>query len=205
MVLGCRICRNSRIRLVSIPVIGILPFGEISGREVDSVKTAIQRLYGFEVKVLDPVQLPKMAYTEIRYPRYRADSILLWLGGHIPDSLDMMVGLTNKDISVTKYLDARRLKIKEPEWQYRDFGVFGLGSVGGSTCVVSSNRLWHKTNDDKVFYDRLKRISCHEVGHVLGLHHCPVPDCLMNDANESIGTVDKSTGKLCDKCRQQIY
>jgi len=48
------------------------------------------------------------------------------------------------------------------------------------------------------------RISTHEVGHVLGLPHCPTPKCVMNDANESIKTIDKSTGDLCDKCWTEI-
>ena len=58
-----------------------------------------------------------------------------------PDSVDIVVGLTNKDISITKYKDAARTKIKDPTWQYRDFGIYGLGRIGGSSCVVSSNRL----------------------------------------------------------------
>ena len=47
----------------------------------------------------------------------------------------------NKDES---YHEGRKKKnkgkIKEPEWMYKDFGIFGLGRVGGTPCVVSSNR-----------------------------------------------------------------
>ena len=180
------------------PLIGVQPFGNISDREVDSVQQSIQDMYGFEVVVLAPVEMPEMAYTEIRYPRYRADSLLHWLTYHHPDSLDIVVGLTNQDFSITKYKEGTR-EIKDPEWMYKDFGIFGLGTVGGSCCVVSSNRL-HKNVSDKTFYKRLMRITCHEVGHVLGLRHCPEANCLMNDANESIKTIDNSTGDLCEAC-----
>jgi len=120
---------------------------------------------------------------------------------HRPDSIDILLGLTNQDISITKY-DGN--KIKDPEWKYKDFGIFGLGRVNGTVCVVSSNRL-HKGVSSKTFYKRLTRISCHEVGHVLGLRHCPEEKCLMNDANESIKTIDKSTGNLCESCWTKIH
>lgn len=184
--------------------VGIQPLGSVSETEVDSVSNAIERMYDFEVLVFDHLDLPEEAYTEVRYPRYRADSLTRWLSKRVPDSVDMLLGLTNQDISITKYKDKQKGIIKEPEWQYRDFGIFGLGQVGGNSCVVSSNRL-HKNVSDKVFYKRLTRISCHEVGHVLGLHHCPEENCLMNDANERIATIDNSSGKLCDKCWNEIH
>jgi archaemetzincin len=185
-------------------VIGILPFDDFAQRDLDSVKASLEKFYKKEVVVLERVDLPEMAYTEIRYPRYRADSLLEWMSQQpFNDTIDLVIGLTSKDISITKYTDASRTKIKEPEWQYTDFGIFGLGRVGGDVCVVSSNRL-SKDVSKETFYKRLTRISCHEVGHVLGLHHCPTPSCLMNDANESIKTIDNSTGELCATCWKKM-
>lgn len=185
-------------------IVGVQPFGNINEAEVDSVSEAIKRMYGFEVLVYDHIPIPANAYTEIRYPRYRGDTLVEWISNHVPDSVDMLIGLTNQDISITKYEDAGRTDVKDPEWQYNDFGIFGLGRVGGNACVVSSNRL-RKNVGDELFYKRLTRISCHEVGHVLGLSHCPKPNCLMNDANESIKTIDKSTGDLCKSCWDEIH
>lgn len=184
--------------------IGILPFGEVPNEEVDSVKAAIVAMYSTEVVVLDRVQLPKEAFISVKSPRYRADSLLHWLADYCPDSLRMLVGLTSKDISTTKYEPGSDRKvIKKPESTYADFGIFGLGRVGGNACVVSSFRLGNGVSKNK-FFIRLTRISCHEVGHVYGLHHCPNLKCLMNDANESIKTIDKSTGVLCDDCKGRI-
>lgn len=184
-------------------VIGILPFEDFPKRDIDSVKNALENYYNFDVVILDKVDLPKMAYTVIRYPRYRADSLLDWMSVRDYDTIDIVIGLTTKDISITKYKDASRTKIKEPEWKYKDFGIFGLGRIKGEVCVVSSNRLSAGVSKE-LFYKRLTRIACHEVGHVLGLHHCPNKNCLMNDANESISTIDNNNGELCADCKNEI-
>jgi archaemetzincin len=182
--------------------IGIQPLGDIADREVDSVKSALEKMYGFEVLVLKNKDLYQPAYTTRRTPRYRADTLLNWLSRECPSHVDMVVGLTNKDISWTKFKEGT-MEIKEPQSQYIDFGIFGLGSVGGKACILSSNRLRQNVTTEK-FYKRLSRIACHEVGHVLGLKHCPTKQCLMNDANESIKTIDNSTGDLCAKCKSDI-
>jgi archaemetzincin len=184
-------------------IIGILPFDDFPKRDIDSVKNALENYYNFDVVILDKVDLPQMAYTEIRYPRYRADSLLDWMSVRDYDTIDIVIGLTTKDISITKYKDASRTKIKEPEWKYKDFGIFGLGRIKGEVCVVSSNRLSVGVSKE-LFYKRLTRIACHEVGHVLGLHHCPNKNCLMNDANESISTIDNNNGELCADCKKEI-
>jgi len=189
-------------------IVGIQPLGDISASEVNLVRDAVSEMYGFQTVVLDHQSLPEMAYTEIRYPRYRADSILHWLSQPTyqsikPDSVNIILSLTKADISITKY-NKETGEIKDPEWKYKDFGIFGLGRINGGVCVVSSHRLRSGVSQ-KTFEKRLTRIACHEVGHVLGLRHCPAEKCLMNDANESIKTIDKSTGVLCESCHASIH
>ena len=184
-------------------IVGVIPLGNVPAVEVDSMKAAIHRMYDLKVVELPGVPLPEMAFTKVRSPRYRADSIVRWLPSIKPDSVSIIVGLTVKDISITKYQN-KTGKIKEPEWKYRDFGIFGLGQLGGKSCLISSYRL-HGGVGEKGFYKRFTRIGCHEVGHVLGLPHCPEKNCLMNDANESIKTLDNSTGDLCKACWNKIH
>lgn len=188
--------------LKKTPKVAIQPYGNISNNEIDSVTYAIQDMYPCELFVLESIPIPKRAYTEIRYPRYRADTLVQILSEEVADTIDIIVGLTNQDISITKYKKGTK-EIKEPAWQYTDFGIFGLGRVGGKACVVSSNRLRKNANEYQ-FYNRLCRIACHEVGHVMGLHHCEEKKCLMNDANEKISTIDESTGELCEQCKSII-
>lgn len=184
------------------PVIGILPYNGIKDSDIDSVHSVLSSTYGFDVVILDHIDLPQTAFTTRRSPRYRADSLLRFQRKIIPDSISIIIGLTNKDISNTK-MDPTTLNVKEPQRIYVDWGIFGLGELGGKSCVVSTNRLQKGVNKE-TYFTRLKRISTHEVGHVLGLPHCPTPKCVMNDANESIKTIDKSTGDLCEKCWSKI-
>ncbi len=183
-------------------VIGILPYEGISAEEVDSVERILDLTYGYQIVILNQTKLPKEAFTKVRSPRYRADSLIRIQSRTLPDSISLVIGLTNKDISTTKYQKDSK-KIKYPENIYKDWGIFGLGQVGGNSCVVSTYRLHNNANKSK-FYTRLKRIATHEVGHILGLSHCPTLNCVMNDANETIKTIDNSTGKLCNNCKKKI-
>jgi len=200
LIIGCQ-TKAAKVETKEITTIGILPYDNIEQSVIDSVRHQLITTYGFKVVILDKVKLPKSAYYSPR-SRYRADSLLRFETKIIPDSISIIIGLTNKDISTTKR-NKKTGKIKMPKHKYTDWGIFGLGQVGGISCVVSTYRLKSKVSRAK-FYTRVMRIATHEIGHVLGLFHCPTIDCVMNDANETIKTIDNSTGELCIDCLQKI-
>ncbi len=197
-IFGISSCQNS----LKNKIIGILPYEEVKQQDIDSVKSTLERTYQLKTVILNQIELPQQAYTTIRSPRYRADSLIRIQARNLPDSISYIIGLTNKDISSTKY-NKQTGEIKSPKSTYKDWGIFGLGQVGGVSCVVSTYRL-HNNASNQLYFTRLKRISTHEIGHVLGLSHCPTKACVMNDANETIKTIDKSTGELCDECKRFI-
>jgi len=110
------------------------------------------------------------------------------------------LGLTSKDISVTKRDDSGN--IKKPEYKYQDWGIMGLAYCPGESCVVSTFRIKHKNKT--VYFDRLKKVAVHEFGHNLGLPHCPNKKCVMTDAVESVKTIDNAKLKLCNDCAGKI-
>lgn len=185
------------------PSICIQPFAGIPAEHVEEVRAALSRYYQTDVQVLDSVELPEETFTDVKTPRYRADKLLVWLRENRPEGCDHILGLTHRDISTTKYEDWATKKIKEPAWKYEDWGVFGLGHRPGPACVVSTFRLKKDVDDAKV-RERLRKIACHEVGHNLGLPHCPNVFCFMRDAAEKIGTVDLVNEALCEKCAGKI-
>jgi len=191
---------NSCKKEEKIYSVGILPFENISTRNLDSVSKAIQKVYHFKTVILNKKELPKSAFTEIKSPRYRADSLLRFLKRQKPDSIDYIIGITTKDISITK-LDADG-KIKQPKYKYLDWGIFGLGYINGPSCIVSTYRL---KNNKSLFFERLQKISAHEIGHNLGLHHCKsIHNCIMKDAAETIKTIDNVELELCVTCKEKL-
>jgi len=108
-------------------VIALQPLGEVKAERLLVVKLGLEKAYGLEVETLPAKPLPKAAWYEPR-ARYRADILLDELVNPTPGTYRIVIGLTAKDISVTKD-------------QHGDWGIFGLGQLAGRACVVSTFRL----------------------------------------------------------------
>ncbi len=188
--------------------VAIQPFQGMPHQAVEEVAQTIHRYYGFAVEVLPPIPLPAQAYTP-NIPklqaygvpnRYRADSLIRYLKKTKPPRFDYVLGLTHWDISTTKRIKG---EIKTPEWMYRDWGIFGLGFRPGPSCLVSTARLYRYT-DAAGMRSRLRKIASHELGHNLGLPHCPNPACFMRDALERMSTIDSAQESLCPACQLKV-
>lgn len=166
--------------------IEIQPLGKIDKNLVACARDGLAAFYKAKVVVLPAKALPKNAFYAPRQ-RYRADKLISWL---YKGRGSIVVGLTSADISTTKR-------------QYKDWGVFGLGYLGKGACVVSTYRL-RRGVSPALLRQRLVKVVNHEVGHNLGLPHCPSPGCMMNDAEGKVSTVDQENGKLCPSCRSKI-
>lgn len=181
-------------------IAAIQPYKGFPKNKTDTLSKAIADFYHIKVVVLPEKEIPESAFINIKSPRYRADSIIRIQNRMIPDSVDFIMGLTDKDVSVTKKeLDG---SIKKPEWKYNDFGVMGLAYCPGKSGIISSFRL--KTKDSRLHFTRLKKVTIHEFGHNLGLPHCPNPHCVMTSANEKISTIDHEKMELCNDCKSKL-
>ncbi len=197
--LGCGVKQHDRVPVSRVLTVLVQPLGVVPAAQLDSVRLALELVHGAQVRIAGQVELPASAYTTLRSPRYRADTLIAWLRGIKPDSVDLIIGITAKDISVTKY--GADGAIKEPVGKYRDFGIFGLGHIGGPSCVVSTFRLGDGRGP--VFFDRLMKVTVHEIGHNRRLPHCPDPRCVMRDAVERMASVDAAGRGMCAACRQR--
>lgn len=180
--------------------VGLQPYKGFPKEKTDTLAKVISDFYRLKVVVLKEIDLPKTAFVNIKSPRYRADSIIRIQNRNRPDSLDFIVGLTNKDVSITKVNPDG--SIKKPEWKYSDFGIMGLAYCPGKSAIISSFRL--KTNDTKLHFSRLKKVTIHEFGHNLGLPHCANSHCVMTSANEKISTIDNEGMELCNDCKKKL-
>ncbi len=185
----CIFAQGLRTGAAELPQVAIQPLGSVKAADIARVTDGIVARYAVKVEVLPSEPLPVGAWYEPR-ERYKADGILDATATRQP-RFDKIVMLTSRDISVTN--DAGK-----------DWGILGLGQLGGRVCVVSTFRLRAGKADDKLFAARLVKVVNHELGHTFGLGHCETPGCLMQDAHGKIATVDGEKGAPCAACSASL-
>ena len=150
------VCGNFGSNLITIV---ILPMELNQNQEylIDEIKELILEKKEFNIVVLDKCDLPQSAWYEPR-KRYHANKILQHLKKIKPDSVDYILALTSKDISISK---------GGKEW-----GIFGLGYEPGVASVISTFRLG---NNKKLLTKRVLKITKHELGHNFGLPIAKAP------------------------------
>lgn len=186
--------RSATVQQTSTPVgsqlrIALQPLGFTNQEVLEYVRKAIASTYMAEVILLPSIPLPPHAFTPPR-SRYRADTLLRFLDTAVASKYDKVLGLTNRDISTTKGTVA-------------DWGVLGLGSLGGRTCVISTFRMRRNRAGKQTFQHRLMAVSIHELGHTFGLPHCAASGCFMQDAEGTIARIDQET-YFCPQCQQRL-
>jgi archaemetzincin len=169
-----------------IDTIHIIALGTVRKSTIDDVVNGLKGFYHKDVIIEKSIPLNNNLLAASK-KRFSADSILK----RFKSSKNILV-ITEVDIVTPK-------KGVTNEW-----GIFGLGFRPGTVCVVSSFRL-KRNASPKLFTERLQKVSIHEVGHNLGLHHCTKdPECMMSAANGTIKQVDHEKMMFCDYCRNII-
>lgn len=181
------------VDLSTPPTVVLVPLGEVDDAALHAIREGIEAHARVSVRI-DPVRpLPAEAFYAPR-KRWRAEKILDALDADPPQGAWKVVAVTAAEISTTK-------------GDIKDWGIGGLGNIGGLSCVVSTFLVRkHTPRDDPAKYARrMGELGVHEFGHTLGLDHCPVAGCVMSDAKgKLIRSIDASTGEFCERCRQQL-
>jgi len=130
-------------------------------------------------------RLPDEAFNQ-KQNQYFASAILSKLELLKGSEYDLVLALTEEDL----YIPSKNF-------------VIGQANNASRAAVVSIFRLkpefYGLPEDDEILKARLLNVSCHEVGHMLGLRNCKNSDCQMYPA-ETVGDIDSRPEYFCAEC-----
>jgi archaemetzincin len=175
------------------PVLVVVPLGDTSSDLVRFVAESIEDRMNVEVRVADPIPHPTEAWYAPR-KRWRADRILDHLDEQdFGPNVWRVAAITEQPISTTK-------------GEVYDWGIAGLGSLGGKSSVFTSYLFRGFRKKSRPTYLRfMENLVLHEVGHTLGLDHCPLERCMMADAKgNAIAAAKASINEFCPRCHARI-
>jgi archaemetzincin len=172
--------------------VGILAVGQVAPEVLTRIAEGLARIYpDTAASVLEePLDIPASAFDK-RRNQYNSTLIL-----------DKMRSSVTKKRGVSPVLAVIDADMYSSGLNY----VFGEAFTPGKVALISLWRLkpeFYGADEDLSLYDiRILKEAVHEVGHTLGLHHCPRSFCVMHFSN-SIFDTDKKQSLLCDQCYLQ--
>ena len=188
VLLGFALAPSSAAQ-VQVPerVVAIVPLGPVRQAFLERVTQEIQARMNVRIRVDAARELPKEAWYAPRR-RWRAEKLLDWIDANPPQGAWKVIAVTEAEISSTK-------------GDVFDWGIAGLGNLGGLSCVVSAYIYKKHSTTEADLLRRLGDLAVHEYGHTLGLPHCEEKGCVMSDAKgKAISSADASSGHYCAKC-----
>lgn len=186
---------SSHTKVIALQPIGVFDHGQLL-----FVQQELGHFFKTPVIILPEIPVKRTWLNRSKGERYSADSIVDCLRSETNDTIVRVVGLMSKDIYTT--LRDKNGHIKAPAYKFAIWGVLGLGSCPGKSCVISNFRM--RTPDDKKFRHRLRTVVIHEVGHNLGLPHCSGKGCIMSDTRGTVRTIDSCQNDYCRLCRDKL-
>lgn len=172
--------------------VGILPIGHIDPAILRRIQEELEQIFPDTTckVVAEKPTLMDRAFDKKRN-QYRSNVILSEIQAFAAGKkvFDRVLGVVDVDLFV-------------PELNF----IFGEASCPGKAALISLWRLrpefYGESPDEAVFLARAVKEAVHELGHTLGLRHCPRGSCVMHFSN-SIFDTDKKQRLFCDECYLQ--
>lgn len=166
----------------------LTPIGEVDEKVLKVLKSSLREKFNLEVVIGEALPKPDYAYNR-RRRQYHSSPILDNLSKNIPPDTYRVLGITELDLYVSNL----------------NF-IFGQAQMGGRVALISLARLreefWGRRSDEKLLAERTLKEAVHELGHTLGLEHCPNPKCVMHFSN-SLQDTDIKGSWFCPECEKK--
>jgi archaemetzincin len=163
-------------------LLDLILLGHVNKTAASIVAANLQAIMGLNTDIRPEVAKPDDAYVS-RRNQFDAAKIIKTLCS-ITDGAPLKLGLIESDLC-------------SPILSF----VYGESQLGGKAALVSLHRLFAK--DPEVTYQRIAKISLHEVGHLLGIKHCWKTTCLMKHSSD-LEPLDSLSMYFCSACEYEI-
>jgi archaemetzincin len=175
----------SVIRLEASRAVSRQGNGSVRMEDLDQLAAELGRIFGVECHVEREDMETEFAY-DVARGQYYSTVLLQRLAAGNADTERHLLGVSGADLYV-------------PILTF----VFGEAQLTGHCAVVSLHRLREEfyglPAQPELQKERLLKVSVHELGHTLGLRHCPDWRCVMASAH-SVERVDLKTAEFCPRC-----
>ena len=172
--------------------IGILRIGETNAGIISGIKENLTKVFVYATCFLieETVPLRNDAFDETR-GQYKSHAILNEVHSFVArkEGLNRVLGVVDADIF-------------GPKLSF----VFGEATCPGKAALISLWRLkpefYGDAPNELLFLERTLKEAVHELGHTLGLEHCPQSLCVMHFSNSILDT-DAKQELFCKDCHLQ--
>jgi archaemetzincin len=163
----------------------IVPLGTVPREIIEDVVPALSLKTGMECSVSALAIDPAVAY-DSRRGQYDSRMLLPLLDARGEEAGGRILGIADVDLF-------------SPVFTF----VFGEARFRGETALFSIHRLrptlYGLPDDPALLRSRARKEAIHETGHMLGLAHCGVPDCVMH-FSAAVEEVDLKSESFCPRC-----